>query len=135
MLSGVDLTVAAGECVVLSGPSGAGKSTLLRCLYGNYRADTGRILVRHRGEMVDIASADPRTILAVRHHTMGYVSQFLRVVPRVPALDIVAEALLGRGVSPTKPRDRAAALLLSLNIPAGCTAFRRRPSRAASSSA
>jgi alpha-D-ribose 1-methylphosphonate 5-triphosphate synthase subunit PhnL len=117
VLDGVDLSVAAGECVVLAGPSGAGKSTLLRSLYGNYRADTGRILVRHLERTVDVASADPRTILAVRHHTMGYVSQFLRVVPRVPALDIVAEALIGRGPSQDEARAQAAAMLLTLNIP------------------
>jgi alpha-D-ribose 1-methylphosphonate 5-triphosphate synthase subunit PhnL len=117
VLDGVDLSVAAGECVVLAGPSGAGKSTLLRSLYGNYRADTGRILVRHLERTVDVASADPRTILAVRHHTMGYVSQFLRVVPRVPAVDIVAEALIGRGPSQHEARAQAAAMLLTLNIP------------------
>jgi alpha-D-ribose 1-methylphosphonate 5-triphosphate synthase subunit PhnL len=110
VLSGIDLNVHAGECVVLTGPSGAGKSTLMRSLYGNYRADSGSILVRHRGDMVDIASADPRTILAVRQQTLGYVSQFLRVVPRVSAIDVVAEV---RG-----DRDAARALLLKLNIPA-----------------
>ncbi len=118
VLSGVDLDASAGECVVLSGPSGAGKSTLLRSLYGNYRADSGRIWVRHDGEMVDIASADPRTILAVRHQTLGYVSQFLRVVPRVSALDVVAEVLTARGVDQSAARDAARALLLKLNIPA-----------------
>ncbi len=101
VLSGIDLDVAQGECVVLSGPSGAGKSTLMRSLYGNYRAESGSILVRHHGEMVDLATADPRTILAVRHETLGYVSQFLRVVPRVPALDVVAEVTAG-------PRRRSA---------------------------
>jgi alpha-D-ribose 1-methylphosphonate 5-triphosphate synthase subunit PhnL len=117
VLSGVDLDVRAGECVVLSGPSGAGKSTLMRSLYGNYRAESGSIEIRHRGETVDIASAEPRTILAVRHDTLGYVSQFLRVVPRVPALDVVAEVLLARGVGQSAARDKARALLLKLNIP------------------
>jgi alpha-D-ribose 1-methylphosphonate 5-triphosphate synthase subunit PhnL len=118
VLSGIDLDTSAGECVVLSGPSGAGKSTLLRSLYGNYRADSGRIWVRHNGEMVDLASADPRTILAVRHQTLGYVSQFLRVVPRIAALDVVAEVLIARGIDQPAARDAARALLLKLNIPA-----------------
>jgi alpha-D-ribose 1-methylphosphonate 5-triphosphate synthase subunit PhnL len=117
VLSGVDLDVHAGECVVLSGPSGAGKSTLMRSLYGNYRAEGGSIEIRHRGQTIDIAAADPRTILAVRHETMGYVSQFLRVVPRVPALDVVAEVLLARNIDQSVARERARALLLKLNIP------------------
>ena len=117
VLAGIDLKLHAGECVVLSGPSGAGKSTLMRSLYGNYRADGGRILVRHRGEMIDIAAGDPRTILEVRHETLGYVSQFLRVVPRVPALDVVAEVLIARGETEPAARERAAALLLRLHIP------------------
>jgi alpha-D-ribose 1-methylphosphonate 5-triphosphate synthase subunit PhnL len=117
VLSGVNLDVHAGECVVLSGPSGTGKSTLMRSLYGNYRAESGTILVRHGNEMIDIAAADPRTILAVRHETLGYVSQFLRVVPRVSALDIVAEVLLTRGINQDTAREKARTLLLQLNIP------------------
>ena len=117
VLSGIDLDVAAGECVVLSGPSGAGKSTLMRSLYGNYGAEAGRIWIRHQGEMVDIASAEPRLVLAVRRETLGYVSQFLRVVPRVGTLDIVADELITRGVPPDEARETAAALLLRLNIP------------------
>jgi alpha-D-ribose 1-methylphosphonate 5-triphosphate synthase subunit PhnL len=117
VLSGVGMEVHAGECVVLSGPSGVGKSTLMRSLYGNYRAETGHILVQHRGEMVDLANADPRTILAVRHETLGYVSQFLRVVPRVPALDVVAEVLVARGTAQQQARRVATDLLLRLNIP------------------
>jgi alpha-D-ribose 1-methylphosphonate 5-triphosphate synthase subunit PhnL len=117
VLSGIELEVRAGECIVLSGPSGAGKSTLMRSLYGNYRAESGRILVLHLGRMIDIASADSRTILGVRRETLGYVSQFLRVVPRVPALDVVAEVLVARGVDPAAARQRASDLLRQLNIP------------------
>jgi alpha-D-ribose 1-methylphosphonate 5-triphosphate synthase subunit PhnL len=117
VLTDVGMTVHAGECVVLSGPSGAGKTTLMRSLYGNYRSEGGRILIRHCGAMIDIASADPRTILAVRRETLGYVSQFLRVVPRVAALDVVAEVLAAHGIEPDIARRRAAGLLLRLNIP------------------
>ncbi len=114
VLRDVDLTVAAGECVALAGPSGAGKSTLLRALYGNYRADQGRIWVRHEGGEIDIVSALPRQVVAVRAATLGYVSQFLRVVPRVSALDIVTDAARGAGDA----KERAARLLRRLNIPA-----------------
>jgi len=117
VLSGIDLNVAASECVVLSGPSGAGKSTLIRSLYGNYGAEAGRIWIRHQGAMVDIASAEPRIVLAVRRDTLGYVSQFLRVVPRVGTLDIVADELITRGIRHDEARDIASALLLRLNIP------------------
>jgi alpha-D-ribose 1-methylphosphonate 5-triphosphate synthase subunit PhnL len=116
VLSQVDLQVRAGQCVALVGPSGAGKSTLLRSLYGNYRADAGRILIRHGNDMVDIASASPRLVVQVRAESLGYVSQFLRVVPRVPAIEIVAEA--ARGGTREEARARAAALLTRLNIPA-----------------
>ncbi|GAC1342189.1 MAG: phosphonate C-P lyase system protein PhnL [Acetobacteraceae bacterium] len=117
VLAGATLELSAGRCVALTGPSGAGKSTLMRSLYGTYRIDHGRILVRHAGAMVDIAAADPRTVLAVRRDTLGYVSQFLRVVPRVAALDVVAEAAILRGASLAAARARAEALLLHLNIP------------------
>jgi alpha-D-ribose 1-methylphosphonate 5-triphosphate synthase subunit PhnL len=118
VLDGVAMTVHAGECVALMGPSGAGKSTFMRSLHGNYRIDQGRILVRHHGTMVDIASTDPRTILAVRRDTLGTVTQFLRVVPRVSALNIVAEAAMQRGATQEQAQDQARALLLRLNIPA-----------------
>jgi alpha-D-ribose 1-methylphosphonate 5-triphosphate synthase subunit PhnL len=115
VLDHVDMQVSAGECVALAGPSGAGKTTLLRSLYGNYRAGSGAIRVRHRGEMVDIATASPRLVVEVREETLGYVSQFLRVVPRVPAIEIVAEA--ERGMSPEAATARAAELLTRLHIP------------------
>lgn len=117
VLAGVDLSLVAGECVVLSGPSGAGKSTLMRSLYGNYRVGSGHVRVRHRDGWIDLATATPRQILEVRQETLGYVSQFLRVVPRVPTLDIVAEPLTARGVPQAEALERARGLLLRLNLP------------------
>ncbi|NOG71054.1 phosphonate C-P lyase system protein PhnL [Roseicella sp. DB1501] len=118
VLHGVELSVAPGECVALAGPSGAGKSTLMRCLYGNYGAGEGRILLRHQGAEIDLASADPRLVREVRRETLGYVSQFLRVIPRVPTLEIVAEPMLARGLARAAALARAAELLARLNLPA-----------------
>ena len=118
VLDGVDFEVASGECVVLHGPSGAGKSTLMRCLYGNYGAGAGRILVRHRGAVVDLAAAEPRIVREIRRETIGHVAQFLRVIPRVPAIEVVAEPLRARGVAAEEARARAAAMMLRLNLPA-----------------
>jgi alpha-D-ribose 1-methylphosphonate 5-triphosphate synthase subunit PhnL len=117
VVRGVSFQVTAGECVVLSGPSGAGKSSILKMIFGNYRCDRGRINVRHQGEMMNLAGAEPRAVLNARRQTIGYVSQFLRAVPRVPALDVVAEPLLAAGVSREEARLRAGALLQRLNIP------------------
>jgi alpha-D-ribose 1-methylphosphonate 5-triphosphate synthase subunit PhnL len=118
VLRNLSLTVEAGECVALHGASGAGKSTVLRCLYGNYRPDAGRVLVRSGDNLVDLGAASPREVLALRRTTLGYVSQFLRVVPRVPALELVIEPLLERGVGLLEARERGAAILDRLGIPA-----------------
>ena len=113
VMEGARLSVGPGECVGLVGASGAGKSTLMRMIWGNYRIDAGSVRVGG----VDLATAVPRDIIALRRTTLGYVSQFLRVVPRVPTLDVVAEPLLTLGVPDGEARDRAAARLTRLNIP------------------
>ena len=113
VMAGAALNVRPGECVGLTGQSGAGKSTLMRMVYGNYLTAGGRLFV---GDL-DVATASPRQIIALRRHTLGYVSQFLRVVPRVPTLDVVAEPLLALGTPANQARDRAAGLLQRLNIP------------------
>ena len=117
VVANVSFSVASGECVVLGGPSGIGKSSILKMLYGNYAVDQGQILVNHSGHIVDIASADPRTVLEVRRGTLGYVSQFLRTVPRVSTLDVVAEPLVARGFAVEEARERASELLNRLNLP------------------
>src|SRR5690606_11142512 len=113
----LNFTVAAGECLVLHGQSGAGKSTLLRTLYGNYLPAGGSIRIRHAGDWLELVGAEPRQVLAVRRQTLGYVSQFLRVIPRVPALEVVMEPALARGWSRAEAEARAKALLTRLNIP------------------
>ncbi len=117
VVNDVNFSVAAGECVVLGGPSGIGKSSILKMLYGNYAVDAGQILIDHKDKIVDIANADPRTIIDVRRYTMGYVSQFLRTVPRVAAIDVVAEPLVIRGVEASVAKENAAELLSRLNLP------------------
>ena len=117
VVSGVSFEVRAGECVVLSGPSGAGKSSILKMMFGNYRCDGGRINIRHGETLVDLATAEPRQILAIRRSTIGYVSQFLRAVPRVAAIDVVAEPLTASGAARDEARRQAGVLLSRLNIP------------------
>lgn len=113
----MNLDVQAGECIALHGPSGAGKSSLLRSVYANYRPTTGSVVVSHAGDGVDMTAAQPRTVLDVRRRTLGYVSQFLRVIPRVSCLDLVAERLTAMGVGLDEARDRAGRMLARLNIP------------------
>ena len=117
VLTRLAFEVRAGECVALGGASGAGKSSILKMVFGNYAADHGSIVVRGPSGAVDVAAASPREVLAARRAAMGYVSQFLHCVPRVAALQIVAEPLIERGVSADEARERAAALLTRLAIP------------------
>jgi alpha-D-ribose 1-methylphosphonate 5-triphosphate synthase subunit PhnL len=113
VLEGAELRVAPGECVGLTGESGAGKSTLMRMIYGNYLTQSGSIRVGG----IEVASVEPREILKLRREVLGYVSQFLRVVPRVPALAVVAEPCLAVGMEPGVAEERARTLLARLRIP------------------
>lgn len=119
VVDGVSFEAPPGEAVVLGGPSGAGKSSVLKMIWGSYRCDAGRILVRSsNGEIIDIASAEPRAILRLRGTTMAYVSQFLRVIPRVSTLEIVAEPVIAAGVPRLEAEEQAGELLERLNLPA-----------------
>ncbi len=117
VVHGVSFSVAAGECVVLRGPSGVGKSSILKMVSGNYLAGEGRILVADGERVIDVARAAPREILDLRRRVVGSVSQFLRVIPRVAALDIVAAAAQEAGLDQAASRARAAALLARLRLP------------------
>jgi alpha-D-ribose 1-methylphosphonate 5-triphosphate synthase subunit PhnL len=122
VLSQVDLSVGPGECVVLDGPSGMGKSTLLKLIYANYRATSGQIEVRQaNGRVLDLTQASPRELVRMRRDTVGYVSQFLRVIPRVSALDVVAEPLIEDAADEPEAieaaREQARVWLTRLRIP------------------
>ena len=116
VVAGVEFAVRAGECAVLAGRSGVGKSSILKMVFGTYRCDRGSIRVHTGGSTVDVAAAQPRQILMLRERALGYVSQFLRAVPRVATLDVVAEPLVIAGLERDDARRRAADLLRRLNI-------------------
>ena len=122
VLSEANLNVHPGECVVLDGPSGMGKSTLLKMIYANYRCTAGRISIHLPGRLpIEVTTASPHELVRLRKESIGYVSQFLRVIPRVPALDVVAESLLEDASDDPQTlalaREEASRWLTRLRIP------------------
>ncbi|MBE9075894.1 phosphonate C-P lyase system protein PhnL [Romeria aff. gracilis LEGE 07310] len=117
VLKGTSLKVKPGECVILQGPSGSGKSTFMRSLYANYRVDSGAIWVKHGENRIDLTQCQPHELMAIRQKTIGYVSQFLRVIPRVPALEVAAEPLMELGLEAAAARDNVRSLFRRLNLP------------------
>ncbi|MEH2919625.1 phosphonate C-P lyase system protein PhnL [Samsonia erythrinae] len=117
VLSNINLNAKKGECVALHGQSGCGKSTLLRTLYANYQADSGSIWVTHHQTPINIVTAPARTIFAIRRETLGWVSQFLHVIPRISTLDIVMQPLIEQGIERKESAERARQLLARLRIP------------------
>jgi len=113
----ISFQVKAGECLVLTGASGTGKSTLLRAIYANYLVQSGTINIRHENKWVDLASASPHEVLDIRKKTLGYVSQFLRVIPRISAIDLVCEPLIVQGKLIKPAKAQAKKLLNKLSIP------------------
>ena len=113
----ISFQVKAGECLVLTGASGTGKSTLLRAIYANYLVQSGTINIRHENKWVDLASASPHEVLDIRKKTLGYVSQFLRVIPRISTIDLVCEPLIMQGKLIKPAKAQAKKLLNKLSIP------------------
>jgi len=117
VFKGIDFSIKAGECIALTGASGAGKSTFMRMIYANYICSQGSIEIRHKGDWLNLVAATPHEVIDVRCHTLGYVSQFLRVIPRVATLEIVAEPLIATGVAKDIAIEKAKSLLARLRIP------------------
>lgn len=115
---GVSFDVPTGAFVGIAGPSGSGKSSLLKCLYRTYLADGGAIYVDlPNGETVDLVTAEDDVVLDLRDSEIGYVSQFLRPVPRVTAIDLAARPLVRRGVSRSEARERVVEYFRRLALP------------------
>ncbi len=117
VVSDITFDVHAGECVVLGGPSGAGKSSILKMIFGSYGVGTGEIIIQTEQGPLDLATADAREVIGLRHQTIGYVSQFLRVIPRVSARDIVAEPAILAGMETEKAHQLAESLMQRLHVP------------------
>ncbi|SDL06859.1 alpha-D-ribose 1-methylphosphonate 5-triphosphate synthase subunit PhnL [Modicisalibacter muralis] len=117
VMQSLSLELHAGECLVLAGRSGIGKSTLLKMLYGNYRVSGGSITLNFHDGALELSDLPVHAWHPLRREVIGYVSQFLRVVPRVSACEVVMEPLLARGTDAAEARARAETLLARLNLP------------------
>ncbi|MBY5985873.1 phosphonate C-P lyase system protein PhnL [Halomonas sp. DP5Y7-2] len=117
VMRGLELDLSPGECLVLAGRSGIGKSTLLKMVNGNYRISGGSLTLHFDDGELELAGLPAHAWHLLRRDVIGYVSQFLRVVPRVSAREVVMEPLLVRGCDEHEARHRAEAMLARLNLP------------------
>jgi alpha-D-ribose 1-methylphosphonate 5-triphosphate diphosphatase len=116
--SDLSFEIGKGQVLALAGPSGSGKSSVLKCIYRTYLPSQGRILYQSpSGEDLDLAALPENRIIALRRGQIGFVSQFLKVLPRVAAADVVAEPLIQQGMMREAAREQAEELLCRLNIP------------------
>ena len=114
----VSFQLGAGEFLGIGGPSGAGKSSLLKCLYRTYLPSAGSLWYTDaRARVLDLATADEHAVLRLRRHEIGYISQFFPVIPRVSALDTIANSMVSRGFPREASRERTKELLQRLAIP------------------
>ncbi len=117
-LEDVSFAVESGEFLGVVGRSGSGKSSLLRCVYRRYLPTSGSVVYASENGPVDLAGTADREVLRLREGELGYVSQFLRAIPRTPARDVVAEPLVRRGTPLEEARERADGIMDALGLPA-----------------
>jgi alpha-D-ribose 1-methylphosphonate 5-triphosphate synthase subunit PhnL len=113
----VSFTACSGKLLAITGASGIGKSTLLKCIYRTYKPSKGSVIyLSGDGSRYDLATAEDQTILRLRKTEMGYVSQFLHVIPRVSAIDILTNRLLSKNILPGEAKDTAEGYLEKVGI-------------------
>jgi alpha-D-ribose 1-methylphosphonate 5-triphosphate synthase subunit PhnL len=113
----INFEVQKGEFISLFGPSGMGKSSILKALYRTYTTTSGDIVfTKNDGTKINIATCDESTMLNLRKNDIAYVSQFLQVLPRISAVDVVAQPLIDKGESVKVSQQKAKELLSYLSI-------------------
>lgn len=115
---GVNFEVFSGQLTALVGPTGAGKSSILKGIYRTYLPSSGQIHYRQEnGDVIDLVKASEHEILKLRQYEIGFVTQFLNVLPRQSTEDVVAMPLYHRGVDLDIAREQARTILAQLNLP------------------
>jgi alpha-D-ribose 1-methylphosphonate 5-triphosphate synthase subunit PhnL len=112
-LQEINFSISEGEVIGLTGKSGSGKSSLMKCVYRTYLPSSGAIRYASRSGVIDLASAPDHAVIALRRSEIRYCSQFLSVIPRVSALDVVCQ-FIGRS---DDARAQASLLLERLGLP------------------
>lgn len=116
-LKQINFTMKEGEIIGLTGKSGSGKSSLMKCIYRTYLATSGEILYNSKSGIVDMVSADDHRIIDLRKSEITYCSQFLSVIPRVSAVDVVCENLFRSEKNKNHAREKAKSMLEMLGLP------------------
>ncbi|QNG59339.1 phosphonate C-P lyase system protein PhnL [Bacillus sp. PAMC26568] len=116
--NGISFSLKEGEFIGITGKSGSGKSTVLKSIYRTYTPTGGAI--HYRSELfgsIDLAKATEREMIAIRKNEIGYVSQFLNVMPRVTAMEVVEEALMEMGEKSEAAIEQAKSILAHFKLP------------------
>jgi alpha-D-ribose 1-methylphosphonate 5-triphosphate synthase subunit PhnL len=109
---GITMAIDSGEFVGITGKSGSGKSTILKIIYRSYLPQKGEIWYdSRRFGLIDLCKADERVILYLRRREIGYVSQFLNVIPRTTARETIEAAAREMERTPEESRSDAEAML------------------------
>ena len=113
----ISFTLKRGEFLGIAGKSGSGKSSLIKCIYRTYLSTQGKIIYYSKnGNSRDLAVCSDEAIIDLRERKIGYVSQFLQVIPRVSCLDIVIQALIQQGIDKYEAKRAAGKMLSRLLI-------------------
>lgn len=114
----VNFSMEEGEIVGLTGKSGSGKSTLMKAIYRTYLANTGEInYLSNTFGLIDLVTADEHKVLQLRRKEITYCSQFLKVIPRVTAIDVVADTIVKKESDRPMAREIATDLIKTLGLP------------------